>query len=76
MKLAGGLIETGGMTVNGEVMVGPNHKFDTATVRWIVPDNRLTKEVGIRITKFDGLVILDRGPLTKPIKALIINNLP
>ena len=65
IKLAGGRFEPGGMTASGEVMVGPGHKPDTSTVRWIVPDNRLTDELGIRITKFAGSVFLDRGPLTR-----------
>ena len=76
MKLACGRIEPGGMTANGEVMVGPGNKPDTSTVRWIVPDNRLTDELGIRITKYAGKVILDKGPLDKPIEAMIINRLP
>ena len=64
------------MTTDGEVMVGPGKKPDISTVRWIVPDNRLTDELGIRITKYAGKVILDRGPLDKPIEAVIINRLP
>ena len=76
MKLAGGHIQPGGMTANGEVMMGPGRQPDTSTVRWIVPDDRLTKELGIRITKYNGQVILDKGPLKQPIEALIINRLP
>ena len=76
MRLAGGTIESGGMTANGEVMVGPGRKLDNSTVRWIVPDNRLNEELGIRITKQGGKVILDKGPLEKPIEAVIINRLP
>ena len=76
MKLAGGLIEPGGMTAHGEAMVGPGIKPDKSTVRWIVPDNRLTDELGIRITKYDGKVILDKGPLNKPADAVILNRLP
>ena len=76
MRLAGGTIESGGMTANGEVMVGPGRKLDNSTVRWIVPDNRLNEELGIRITKQGGKVILDKGPLEKTIEAVMINRLP
>ena len=69
MKIAGGRIELGGMTVNGEVMVSPDDgrggRPDDSTVRWIVPDDRMTTELGIRITKQNGKVILDKGPLKK-----------
>ena len=63
MKLACGRIEPGGMTGDGEVMAAAGKKPDTSTVRWIVPDGRLTGELGIRITKYMGKVILDKGPL-------------
>ena len=76
MKLACGRIEPGGMSMNGEVMAGPGHKPDSSTVRWIVPDNRLTEELGIRITKYAGKVTLDKGPLEKPIDAITFNRLP
>ena len=76
MKLAGGRIEPGGMTANGEVMMGPGNQTDTSTVRWIVPDGRLTTELGIRITKYAGRVTLDKGPLNTPIDAVLINRLP
>ena len=76
MKLAGGHSEPGGMTANGEVMIGPGNQPDTSTVRWIVPDGRLTTELGIRITKYAGRVTLDKGPLKQPIDAIIINRLP
>ena len=77
MKLAGGHIEPGGMTANGEVMVDPSKQYSTSTARWIVPDGRLTTELGIRITKCAGRVILDKGPLEKkPIEAVNINRLP
>ena len=52
MKLAGGHVDPGGMTVNGEVMMGPWMQPPAdSTVRWIVPDDRLATELGIRITK-------------------------
>ena len=76
IKLAGGHLEPGGMTANGEVMMPPGPQQDTSTVRWIVPDDRLTNELGIRITKYNGHVILDKGPLERPIEAQIINRLP
>ena len=76
MKLAGGRIEMGGRANHGEVMAGPGVKPDTSTVGWIVPDGRLTTELGVRITKYAGHVTLDKGPLTRPIKAVIINRLP
>ena len=57
-------------------MVAPGKKPDTSTVRWIVHDNRLTDELGTRITKYAGKAILDKGPLEKPIEAMIINHLP
>ena len=76
MKLAGGRIEPGGMTANGEVMVVPGNQLSDSTVRWIVPDGCLTRELGMRITKYDGRVILDKGPFKTPIEALVINGLP
>ena len=45
-------------------------------MRWIVPDGRLTDELGIRIIKYGGKTTLDKGPLTKPIEAIMINGLP
>ena len=76
MKLAGGNKAPGGTTTFGEVMVGPGEQPTESTVRWIVPDDRLTTELGIRITKFRGRVILDKGPLKKPIRAIMIDRLP
>ena len=66
------------MTVNGEVMVEPpKDQPSNSTVRWIVPDGRLTKELGMRITKYAGRVTLDKGPLkNNTIEAVIINSLP
>ena len=56
--------------------MSPGHKMEASTVRWIVPDHRLTQELGIRITKYRGRVILDKGPLKEPIEAMVINHLP
>ena len=76
MKLAGGSNAPGGMTAFGEVMVGPGEQPSESTVRWIVPDDRLTTELGIRITKCRGRVTLARGTTEKPIRAIMIDRLP
>ena len=57
-------------------MTAPGGKMESSVVRWIVPDGRLTDELGIRITKEAGKVTLDKGPLEKPIQCMIINRLP
>ena len=76
IRLACGRIETGGTSVAGEVMNAPGAKLEPSVVRWIVPDGRLTDELGIRIIKEAGKVTLDKGPLEKPLQCMIINGLP
>ena len=75
MKLASGKID-GGMTPIGEVMTVPCPPKEESEVRWIVPDDRLCRELGMRIVKYKGKVTIDKGPLKRPIEAEIINRLP
>ena len=75
MKLASGKVD-GGMTPIGEVMTVPGPPKEESEVRWIVPDDRLTRELGMRIVKHKGKVTMDPGPLKKPIEAVMINRLP
>ena len=67
-------------------MVGPDltdhrdpysqRKPDPTSSKWIVPECRLTDELGIEIVKSKGRVRLSGGLLEKPIECTIIDKLP